>query len=165
MPKLLVVDDEPVICQSFHWVFGPTGVEVVTAGTAADGWRRVQEDRPDVIVLDLQLPDGSGLDLFERVRAAEVDAQREKLRAQIEEATEELGVAQKALPALQRAVDAATANLDQANARFGKGLGTAVELADAEALLTDSQIQLAVGQFQRARARARLARVIAEVVP
>jgi two-component system nitrogen regulation response regulator GlnG len=71
MPKLLVVDDEPVICQSFHWVFGPTGVEVVTAGTAADGWRRVQEDRPDVIVLDLQLPDGSGLDLFERVRAAD----------------------------------------------------------------------------------------------
>jgi outer membrane protein TolC len=102
---------------------------------------------------------------LERVRAAEVDAQREKLRAQIAEATEELGVAEKALPALQRAVDAAIANLDQANARFGKGLGTAVELADAEALLTDSQIQLAVGQFQRARARARLARVIAEVVP
>jgi outer membrane protein TolC len=102
---------------------------------------------------------------IERVRAAEVDAQREQLRAQIAEATEELGVAEKALPALQRAVDAATANLDQANARFGKGLGTAVELADAEALLTDSQIQLAVGQFQRARARARLARVIAEVLP
>ena len=65
----------------------------------------------------------------------------------------------------EEAVDAATANLDQANARFGKGLGTAVELADAEALLTDSQIQLAVGRFQRARARARLARVIAEVLP
>ena len=102
---------------------------------------------------------------LERVRAAEVDAQREKLRAQIAQATEELVVSEKALPALQRAVDAATANLDQANARFAKGLGTAVELADAEGLLTDSQIQLAVGQFQRARARARLARVIAEVVP
>jgi outer membrane protein TolC len=102
---------------------------------------------------------------LERVRAAEVDAQREKLRAQIAQATEDLVVAETALPALQRAVDAATANLDQANARFGKGLGTAVELADAEARLTASQIQLAVGQFQRARARARLARVIAEVIP
>jgi two-component system nitrogen regulation response regulator GlnG len=71
MPKLLVVDDEPVICQSFEWVFGPAGVDVVTAGTVADGWRRVQDDRPDVIVLDLQLPDGSGMDLFERVRAAD----------------------------------------------------------------------------------------------
>jgi outer membrane protein TolC len=69
------------------------------------------------------------------------------------------------LPALQRAVDAATANQAQADARFSQGLGTAVELADAEALLTDTQIDLAVGQFQRARARARLARVIAEVAP
>jgi two-component system nitrogen regulation response regulator GlnG len=71
MPRLLVVDDEPVICQSFQWVFGPTGVEVLTAGTVAEGWRRVQEDRPDVIVLDLQLPDGSGMDLFERIRVAD----------------------------------------------------------------------------------------------
>jgi outer membrane protein TolC len=102
---------------------------------------------------------------LERVRAEEVDAEREQLRAKIAGAYEELEVAVNALPALQRAVDAATANQKQADARFSQGLGTAVELADAEALLTDTQIQLAVGQFQRARARARLARVIAEVVP
>ena len=60
MPKLLVVDDEPLICQSFHWVFATGEVEVATAGTIAEGWRRVEEDRPDVIVLDLQLPDGIG---------------------------------------------------------------------------------------------------------
>src|SRR5436190_7074351 len=71
MPKLLVVDDEPVICQSFQWVFGAAGVEVLTAGTVEEGWRRVQNDRPDVIVLDLQLPDGSGMELFERVRATD----------------------------------------------------------------------------------------------
>ncbi len=102
---------------------------------------------------------------LERVRAAELDSEREKLRAQVEGSYSELDVAERALPALQRAVEAATANEDQANARFSKGLGTAVELADAEALLTDAQIQLAIGQFQRARARARLARVIAEVLP
>jgi len=102
---------------------------------------------------------------LEHVRAAELDTEREQLRAQIAGTYSDLDVAQRALPALQRAVDAATANEDQANARFSKGLGTAVELADAEALLTDAQIQLAIGQFQRARARARLARVIAEVLP
>jgi two-component system nitrogen regulation response regulator GlnG len=68
MPKLLVVDDEPVICQSFAWVFASGDVEVLTASTVADGWRRAEADRPDVIVLDLQLPDGSGLDLFDRLR-------------------------------------------------------------------------------------------------
>lgn len=71
MPKLLVVDDEPIICHSFRRVFASTEVEVVTAGTVAEGWHRIEADRPDVIVLDLQLPDGTGLDLFDRVRAAD----------------------------------------------------------------------------------------------
>lgn len=71
MPKLLVVDDEPVICHSFRRAFATPEVEVVTAGTVAEGWRRARDDGPDVIVTDLQLPDGTGLDLFERVRAAD----------------------------------------------------------------------------------------------
>ena len=71
MPKLLVVDDEPLICQSFRWVFATGEVEVTTAGTIDEGWRQVEENRPDVIVLDLQLPDGSGLSLFDRIRAAD----------------------------------------------------------------------------------------------
>jgi two-component system nitrogen regulation response regulator GlnG len=71
MPKLLVIDDEPLICQSFHWVFATVDVEVASAGTVAEAWQRVEEDQPDVIVLDLQLLDGSGLDLFDRIRAAD----------------------------------------------------------------------------------------------
>jgi two-component system nitrogen regulation response regulator GlnG len=66
--KLLVVDDEPIICHSFRRVLTSPEVEVLTAGSVADGWRRFERDRPDVLVLDLQLPDGSGLDLFERIR-------------------------------------------------------------------------------------------------
>jgi outer membrane protein len=102
---------------------------------------------------------------IERVRAAELDAQREKLRGLAAQAYVDLEVSQSALPALQRAVDAARANLDQADARFKSGLATAVEQADAEALLTDAEIQLAIGQFQMSRARARLARAVAEAVP
>ena len=61
-----------------------------------------------------------------------------------------------ALPGLQSAVDAARANQAQADARFKAGLGTIVELADAEALLTNAQLELAVGQFTRgARPRQR----------
>ncbi|HJZ54329.1 MAG TPA: sigma-54 dependent transcriptional regulator [Gemmataceae bacterium] len=71
MSKLLVVDDEPIICHSFRRVFTAPDVEVLTAGTVAEGWRRVEQDQPDVIVLDLQLPDGSGMDLFEQIRAAD----------------------------------------------------------------------------------------------
>lgn len=102
---------------------------------------------------------------LERVRAAEIDLQRERLRGGAAQAYVDFQVADRALPALERSLDAARANQAQADARFQNGLATAVELADAEALLADAEIQLAIGQFQRARARARLARVIAEVMP
>jgi two-component system, NtrC family, nitrogen regulation response regulator GlnG len=71
VPKLLVVDDEPLICQSFHWVFTSGTVEVATAGSVDEGWCRIEQDHPDVIVLDLQLPDGSGMSLFDRIRDAD----------------------------------------------------------------------------------------------
>lgn len=100
----------------------------------------------------------------EHVRAAELDAERERLRGLAAQAYVDLQVAQSALPALQRSLDAARANQAQADARFQNGLATAVELADAEALLTDADIQLAIGQFQLSRARARLARATAELV-
>jgi outer membrane protein TolC len=99
---------------------------------------------------------------LERVRAAELAAERERLRGRAAQVYVDLDVAAQALPALQRAVDAARANQDQADARFKSGLATAVEVADAEALLADAEIQLAIGRFQLARSRARLARVIAE---
>jgi outer membrane protein len=101
---------------------------------------------------------------IERVRAAELDAQRERLRGIAAHAYVDLEVAQSALPALERSVDAATANEDQVAQRFKNGVSNAVELADAEALLADAQIQLAIGRFQLSRARARLARSLAEVV-
>jgi two-component system nitrogen regulation response regulator GlnG len=71
MSKLLVIDDEPIICHSFRRVFSTSEIEVLTAGSLAEGWKRIQDAGPDVVVLDLQLPDGSGLDLFERVRATD----------------------------------------------------------------------------------------------
>ena len=76
----------------------------------------------------------------------------------------DLDAALKTLPGLSAAVDAARANQAQADARFKAGLGTIVELADAEALLTNIQLELAVGQFNVARARSSLGRVMAQSI-
>jgi two-component system nitrogen regulation response regulator GlnG len=65
---LLVVDDEESVRYSFRRIFAVERVRVLTAATAADGLDLIRRHDPDVIVLDLQLPDGSGLDLFRRVR-------------------------------------------------------------------------------------------------
>jgi two-component system nitrogen regulation response regulator GlnG len=64
-----VVDDEPGVCYSIARLFGDEMTRVITAGTVAEGVRLFEADRPDVVVLDLMLPDGSGLDAFEAIRA------------------------------------------------------------------------------------------------
>jgi two-component system, NtrC family, nitrogen regulation response regulator GlnG len=69
MPTLLVIDDEESVRYSFHRVFSGEGVHVLTAATAADGLAQAGEHNPDVIVLDIQLPDRSGLDLFREIHA------------------------------------------------------------------------------------------------
>ncbi|MDB4964987.1 MAG: outer rane efflux protein [Myxococcales bacterium] len=100
----------------------------------------------------------------ERVAAADLDVARSSVTLATTRGALELDAALQALPALQSAVEAARANQTQAEARFKAGLGNIVELADAEGLLTSSQLQLAVGQFAAARARASLARVIGQAV-
>jgi two-component system nitrogen regulation response regulator GlnG len=69
MPTILLVDDEEGFRYSFRRVFARDGNEVITAATAAEGRTLFREHQPDVIVLDLQLPDGSGLDVFETILA------------------------------------------------------------------------------------------------
>jgi len=80
----------------------------------------------------------------------------------IQEAYIALEVAVGALSSFQRAVEASHANYAQAEARFKAGLGTSLELADAEGVRTDAEIQLAVGEFGAHRYRAVLGRLIGE---
>jgi outer membrane protein TolC len=100
----------------------------------------------------------------EQVRRAELDLARQQQRAAVQTGYVNVGVATASLGALERAVEAARANYNQADARFKGGLGTVVELTDAEAVRTDAEIQLALGRFELARARAILARLIAEAL-
>lgn len=64
MSLLLVIDDEESVRYSFEYVFGDDEIEVIGAATAAEGLELAQERCPDVIVLDLQLPDRTGLEVF-----------------------------------------------------------------------------------------------------
>jgi two-component system nitrogen regulation response regulator GlnG len=68
-PTLLVIDDEQSVRYSFRRVLEGEGVVVLTAATAAEGLRQVREQRPDVVVLDIQLPDRSGLEVFRDIQA------------------------------------------------------------------------------------------------
>jgi outer membrane protein len=99
---------------------------------------------------------------MEQVRRDEIDVAREQEVSLVRQAYVKVGVARSALVALENAVVAARANYEQADARFRAGIGNAVELADAEAVRTDAEIQRALGQFELAQARAAFGRAIAE---
>lgn len=98
----------------------------------------------------------------EEVRRAEIDSVRQQVVAAVERAYVGVAVARDALPSLQHELEAASANYAQADARFKAGLGTSVELADAEALRVDAEIRLAIGTFDLAKARAAFGRAMAE---
>src|SRR3954453_6384623 len=67
MPTLLVVDDEPSILYFFRQAFTEPEVTLHTASSAAEGIEAVTRDRPDVVILDINLPDASGLETFRRI--------------------------------------------------------------------------------------------------
>ncbi len=66
--RVLIVDDEPGVVYSFRRVMARQQVEVVVASTVRDGIATYRTARPDVVVLDLNLPDGSGMDVFRAIR-------------------------------------------------------------------------------------------------
>jgi len=98
----------------------------------------------------------------EAALSSDLEAISQQEAAAIQLAYVTTAVARASLTSLQRAVEAAQANYAQAEARFKSGLGTALELADAEYLRTDAEIQLAGGQFDLSRARAVLGKLIGE---
>jgi outer membrane protein TolC len=98
----------------------------------------------------------------EDVRKEQIAGTREQLAGAIRQAYVAVDVARSTLPRLEHAVDASRANYAQAEARFRAGLGTSIELADAEAIRADSEIHLALGAFELARARAAFGRTMAE---
>ena len=66
--RVLVIDDEPQILRALRINLSVRGYEVTTAATGADALRSAADHRPDVIVLDLGLPDMSGIEVLEGVR-------------------------------------------------------------------------------------------------
>lgn len=75
MPTVMLVDDHELIRAGLRQALQTRGsFEVVAeAGTVAEGWKRAAAAKPDGAVVDVRLPDGSGLDLAKQLRAANPD--------------------------------------------------------------------------------------------
>lgn len=68
MTRVLVIDDEPHILRALRINLTVRGYEVITASTGAGALRAAAEHPPDVVILDLGLPDISGIDVLAGLR-------------------------------------------------------------------------------------------------
>ncbi|HEX8867101.1 MAG TPA: response regulator [Lentzea sp.] len=68
MTKVLVVDDEPQIVRALRINLSARGYEVLTAHDGAEALRLAADGKPDVVVLDLGLPDMDGTDVIAGLR-------------------------------------------------------------------------------------------------
>ncbi|MDQ2078815.1 response regulator [Xanthobacteraceae bacterium Astr-EGSB] len=66
--RILLVDDEEAILRFLTPVLNTQGYEVITAGLVAEATKRIAADSPDLVVLDLGLPDGDGKEVIRTVR-------------------------------------------------------------------------------------------------
>ncbi|WP_020473727.1 sigma-54-dependent transcriptional regulator [Zavarzinella formosa] len=68
MAKLLIIDDEPNVLYSLQTGLESEELTVVTAGTGKQGLASLKTESPDVVIVDVQLPDQSGLELLAQIK-------------------------------------------------------------------------------------------------
>jgi DNA-binding NtrC family response regulator len=65
--RVVVIDDEPQVRKSLYRVLSDEGYKVDTAESAREGFELVERLKPHIVILDLKLPDGSGLDVLKLI--------------------------------------------------------------------------------------------------
>jgi two-component system sensor histidine kinase/response regulator len=71
--KILVIDDELGIRQGCQRVLEPQGFQVDQAATIQEGLRKISENPSDLVLIDVMMPDGRGIDLIDPIRKIDPD--------------------------------------------------------------------------------------------
>jgi len=67
--KILIIDDESDTRSFLKSLFEDNGYEAVTASDGVLGLRAVKEENPDLITLDIQMPNNTGTDFFRKIHS------------------------------------------------------------------------------------------------
>lgn len=69
MYNILIVDDEETVRTALQRILKPAGYKVTFAGDFKEGWEVCRRDKPDLAIIDVSMPGGSGIDLCRRIKA------------------------------------------------------------------------------------------------
>jgi len=69
MRTIMIVDDDPRLCSALQFKFERAGYHVSAVGSGRDLLTRLQVQQPDLIILDLMMPDMSGIEVLEYMRS------------------------------------------------------------------------------------------------
>ena len=67
--QILVVDDEPDLRTLYELTLLREGFRVAAAGSLQEAWAHLKDGTFDVVITDMRLPDGLGLELLQKIKA------------------------------------------------------------------------------------------------
>ena len=68
--RILIVDDQPQICELYGMFFEREGMATSRAATAKECFSHLDTEKPDLVLLDINLAEEDGLDVLARIKAA-----------------------------------------------------------------------------------------------
>ena len=68
MKKILIVDDDPQNRYLLKLVLQKENIEVIEAETGEDGLKKINGEHPDLIILDVMMPDINGFQIYEKIK-------------------------------------------------------------------------------------------------
>ena len=133
--RILVVDDDSGLRELLEMHLGQRGFAVTTAATGAEARDRVKSSRPSLVVLDMRLPDVSGLDLLPELRASAPEAPVLMITAHHDMATTILAIKAGAFDYIHKPID-----LDAFDRVFDRAIELRRIAGDADALFETGSV-------------------------
>jgi two-component system, NtrC family, nitrogen regulation response regulator NtrX len=67
-PSVMIVDDEPSILQSLSGILSDEGFEIFTASNGYEALKRIEQEAPDLVLLDIWMPGLDGIETLKEIK-------------------------------------------------------------------------------------------------
>ena len=65
---ILVVDDDPMVLRLYERIFQKRGIEILLASGGEEGFKIIQKENPNFVILDIMMPKIDGIEVLERMK-------------------------------------------------------------------------------------------------